>query len=135
VAVVIVFDASVIIAYLDPSDSLHDKAVDLVLSTVGKRRKIHALTLAEVLTGARDDKTTDKIWDSVIGKMSVEISQAPGPILLAKARRTSGLKMPDAVVLATATAENGLVATFDDRLKSAADAAGILYLPPEAATD
>jgi predicted nucleic acid-binding protein len=128
VAILIVFDASVIIAYLDPSDRFHAEAVDLVLSTVGNRRGIHSLNMAEVLAGAQNDESTNLLWEAVTEKMRVEISNAPGPLLLAKVRRRTGLKMPDAVVLATALAEDGLVASFDDRLKSAARNAGVLYV-------
>jgi predicted nucleic acid-binding protein len=128
VAAVIVVDASVLIAFLEPSDAAHHEAVALMLSTVGQQRIIHALTLAEVLVGAPTSAAASAVWDTIVHHMRFTVSDAPDAGLIATIRRTTRLKMPDAVVLATAVAENARVASFDNRLLAAADASAVPHL-------
>jgi predicted nucleic acid-binding protein len=119
---VIVADASALIAYLNPTDEHHADAVEALVEH--DHFIVHPVTLAEVLvhpvrTGAEH---------TVLATLSaIGLSQAAtqiDPLVLARLRAETSLKMPDCIVLATAKQHACDVLTFDDRLAAAAS-------PPE----
>ena len=114
----IVADASVLIAWLDDHDVHHGAAIE-VLSAVD-RFVVDPLTLAEVLVHpARHGHDGDVI--TRLEAIGMIVSTLPlDPRSLAHLRVTSGLRMPDCVVLACAQAHGLPVATFDERLKAVA---------------
>lgn len=111
---VIVADASVLIGFLDEADPHHDRAIGL-LSAV-QRFVAHPITLAEVLV----HPVQLGIEDDVLARLTaIGMTPSPlpiNPVLLARMRVRSGLKMPDCVVLVFAGAHGCGIATFDERL-------------------
>jgi predicted nucleic acid-binding protein len=123
---VIILDASVLIAHLDPSDVHHDRATELLLAAADDELGASPLTLAEVLVGpARHGKLTPA--QDVIRELDIITvplaADAPGE--LAALRVGTRLRLPDCCVLLAARSSGGAVATFDNRLRAAAAALGL----------
>jgi len=120
-ASVIVFDASVLIAYLDGDDAQHTLAEELLAREIDDDFAANSLTLAEVLVvPARDGR----LAQAQAALQELEVQELPFPAdsaeKLAVLRATTGLKMPDCCVLLAAAAAGARVASFDDRLTRAA---------------
>ncbi|MEO8265120.1 MAG: PIN domain-containing protein [Ilumatobacteraceae bacterium] len=112
----IVVDASVLIAFLDPNDAHHEAAVE-ILEDASPPLLLHPITAAEVLVAAVRNDVTDAVWGDLMA-IGVEIDDtAIDPLLLAKLRVKTGCKMPDCCVLASATTRNTAVATVNERLR------------------
>ncbi len=102
---VVVFDASVLVAFLNAADAHHEEAVDRVRAGLAapKGRWVNAVTYAEVLRGPLRAGRADVV-DAMLGEMWIDIA----PIDMALAKRAAAvaertrLKLPDAFVLATA---------------------------------
>lgn len=118
----IVFDASVLIAYLDGGDDLHDAAETLLATAIDDDFGANSLTLAEVLVVparvGREEAVREVLHE-------LELNELPFPpdtaVRLARLRVSTGLKMPDCCVLLAAEEHHATVATFDDRLIRAAE--------------
>ncbi|MDR0483449.1 MAG: PIN domain-containing protein [Cellulomonadaceae bacterium] len=132
----IVLDASVLVAFTNRHDKHHEKAIDVLSSDV--EFGSHRLTVAEFLVLPARHGRARMAWDfltrdDTAGGMGVrvlhdrDVAGTPWPIHLAELRAQSGLKLPDAVVLATAVAYSARLASFDARMQSSAQAIGILY--------
>jgi predicted nucleic acid-binding protein len=116
VAGVIVLDASVLIAYLDPNDAHHSAAVE-VLAAATPPLLVHSVTAAEVLVAAVRQGVADAVWAD-LSAIGVEIDHTPtDPMLLARLRVETGCKMPDCCVLSSARSRAVGVATFDERIR------------------
>ena len=116
----IVVDASVLIAFLDPNDAHHLAAV-VILEDASPPLLVHPITAAEVLVAAVRNGVADAVWADLLA-IGVEIDDTPiDPLLLAKLRVKTGCKMPDCCVLASAATRNAAVATFDAQLRRHAD--------------
>jgi predicted nucleic acid-binding protein len=116
----IVVDASVLIAFLDPNDIHHSAAVE-ILEDASPPLLVHPITAAEVLVAAVRNDVADAVWADLMA-IGVEIDDTPiDPLLLARLRANTGCKMPDCCVLASAATRNAAVATFDERLRRHAD--------------
>ena len=125
----IVLDASVLIAFLDPADAHHGAAVELISVNRGPFT-VHALTLAEALVGpARVGREQEVFADLASIGVGVADLGADEPVLLARTRASHALRMPDACVLTTAVHLAAPLATFDARLARAAREAGRVVLP------
>lgn len=126
----IVLDASVVIAYLNTADPHHPKAVELLAENVAGGFGIHPLTLAEVLVGGvRVGRANQLLADlQSIGVSALDL-QTNEALILAELRATSGLKMPDCCVLATALRDASPLATFDEQLARVAQKLGLPTLP------
>ena len=129
----LVLDANTIIQYFDDSHKGHLAAVQ----AIGRTKHpllVNDLTLAEVLVGAfREDRPSERL-DDIKNKIGATIVGETGEewaMYLAelRARVVPRLKVPDAVVLATALRVDGLVCTFDTALREAARNEGVLYVP------
>ena len=122
----IVVDANVLIGLYDPLDANHSVARYLLRAHASTQLAMSALTLAEFLIRPA---ATGKVApaEAFVASMGIIVS----PLLAADApriayiRATSGLKLPDAVVLWLAQASAARLMTLDDRLAKAAIAAGI----------
>jgi predicted nucleic acid-binding protein len=119
---VIVFDASVLVAYLDADDDLHVDAEALLAGAIDDDFGANSLTLAEVLVvPAR----TDRVEAVQSALREIEMDELPFPsdtaVRLARLRASTGLKMPDCCVLLAAEDHHATVASFDDRLVQAAE--------------
>ena len=116
----IVVDASVLIAFLDPNDAHHSTAVE-ILGGASPPLLVHPITAAEVLVAAVRNDVADAVWADLVA-IGVEIDQTPiDPLLLAKLRVKTGCKMPDCCVVASAATRNTAVATFDAQLRRHAE--------------
>lgn len=122
----IVLDASVIIAFLNPSDPHHTRAAQLLEEHSTVDFRMHQITLAEVLVDAVRTGRGAQLFDDLMS-LGV-VAHEPGasePLILAELRATTGLKMPDCCVLAVAQQETLPLATFDDQLARVATGLGV----------
>jgi predicted nucleic acid-binding protein len=114
---VIVLDASVLIAYLDSDDHLHQAAEALLAAEVDDDFVVNPLTLAEVLVAPA---RAGRLAAAQTVLRDLEINEMPFPpdaaVRLAQLRASTGLTMPDCCVLLSALGANAIVASFDGRL-------------------
>jgi predicted nucleic acid-binding protein len=109
-----VVDASVLIAWLDETDSHHHDAIELLAGTDGFI--VHPITLAEVLVHPTRVGRAGQVL-ARLETIGMIVSALPiEPVALADLRVRTGLKMPDVLVLACAQAHDATIATFDRRL-------------------
>jgi predicted nucleic acid-binding protein len=125
----IVFDASVLIAYLDGDNDLHHAAETILATAIDDDFGANSLTLAEVLVvPAR----TGRVEAVQVALRQVEMRELPFPpdtaVRLAQLRANTGLKMPDCCVLLAAEDSHATVATFDDRLVQVAEGRNLTVL-------
>jgi predicted nucleic acid-binding protein len=118
---VIVLDASVLVAHLDPSDARHDRATGLLLDHADSPMAASVVTVAEVLVGpgrvGRQDAGVRAL--ARLGLIRVAVAD-DHPERLSDLRVRTRLKLPDCCVLLAAEVVDGDVATFDDRLAARA---------------
>jgi len=119
----IVLDASVLIAYLDADDVHHGAADALLAAEVDDDYGASSLTLAEVLVvPARQGR----LPATCAALAALEVAELAFPsdtaVKLAQLRAATGLKMPDCCVLLAVETAAARLASFDDRLTSAAAA-------------
>ncbi|CAA9487389.1 MAG: hypothetical protein AVDCRST_MAG67-1132 [uncultured Solirubrobacteraceae bacterium] len=116
----VVLDADVLIAFLDASDAQHETAVDALRPRLGTGEQllIAASVYAEILVRPIQ-RGSDHAVDAFIDAISATIV----PIDRAIARRAAqlrgahrGLRLPDAISLATALALGAQHVTLDRRL-------------------
>ena len=116
----IVVDASVLIAFLDPNAAHHSAAVE-ILEDAAPPLFVHPITAAEILVAAVRNDVADAVWADLMA-IGVEIDDTLiDPLLLATLRVETGCKMPDCCVLASAATRNTAVATFDAQLRRHTD--------------
>lgn len=126
----IAVDASVLIAHLYPRDAHHATATRFLQEVANEPLVAHSLTVAEVLVGGvRVGRGQEMLAD--IQAVGIEAVTGDGgePLRLAELRATTGLKLPDCCVLATALSNTAALATFDDTLGKAARQLDISVLP------
>jgi predicted nucleic acid-binding protein len=117
----IALDASVLIAHLNPGDTHHQGATNILLGTPPGSMLVHTLTLAEVLVGAvKTGGGASMSADLQAAGIELAPHDAGEPLRLAELRATSGLKLPDCYVLDVAVRNHASLATFDDTLAAAA---------------
>lgn len=122
----IVVNAGVLIALLDAADAHHEAAALMFTSHIGDEIVIGPINLAEVLVRpARNGR--DEAVLSDIQALGVRVLPLPGdaPLRLARLRAETGAKMPDCCVLLTAEQAGAAVASFDERVRSAATSRGM----------
>lgn len=114
----ITVDASVLIAYIDPTDQHHNTAVE-ELASVEPPLWVHPITMAEVLVNPTKSGAHTKILDQLTA-IGVIVDPTPiDPVVLAALRANSGCKLPDCCVMATANSHRSGILTFDERLRNA----------------
>lgn len=126
----IVLDASVLIAHLNPADTHHDEATRILLRGDRDALIVHSSTMAEVLVGgARIGRAAEMRAD--LESMGIELADqdVEEPVRLATLRAATGLKLPDCCVLGTAIRIGARLATFDRVLARVGGARGIVVLP------
>ncbi len=115
----IVVDASVLLAFLNPHDRHHSAAVNALAEALPPLL-IHPVTAAEVLVGAVRRGVEHAVWSDLVA-IGVEIDRTPDdPMALARVRVGTGCKMPDCCVLLVSGRRNAPIATFDERLRAEA---------------
>lgn len=117
----VVLDSDAVVAFLDRADALHDAADEAIRDLLGTDRLLaSAVTYAEVLTGARlgrhDEKRVRGFFADLISEILPVDAKMADKAADLRARRKS-LRMPDALILATADLhpEVDLVVTGDQR--------------------
>jgi predicted nucleic acid-binding protein len=132
----VVLDASVVLALLDPQDALHQAATQAVREhrAEGARFALPASVLAEVLVGVA------RIGDEALDQRRSQIVAAFGPPVpldepvadnAARLRaRHPSLRLPDAVVLATAQVIGADAVLTGDKQWDRVDARVTLIHPP-----
>lgn len=122
----IVLDANVLIAHLESTDAHHARATDLLLDAADEALGVSPLTLAEVLVGPARSGQLEAAQQAI---RELEVSAIglaeDAPVRLAVLRASTRLRLPDCCVLLAAESAAAEVATFDDRLRSAAAALGL----------
>jgi predicted nucleic acid-binding protein len=120
--VAVVLDAGVVVGFLDRQDALHNAADGAIRELVrGQRLLASVVTYAEVLTGARlghhDENDVVGFFSGLLsGVLPVDVVVADKAADLRS--RFKSLRMPDALILATAETDPDvdLVVTGDRRL-------------------
>jgi predicted nucleic acid-binding protein len=117
--VAVVLDSDAVVGFLDGNDALHDAADTTIRNLVGKERLlVSVVTYAEVLTGAKlghhDERQVRGFFSDLISEVlpvDVDVANMAADL---RSRRKS-LRMPDAMILATAEIqpEVSLVLTGD----------------------
>lgn len=119
----IVLDATILIAHLSV-DHPHAAAALDILETE-EELVVHPITLAELLVHPARSGTESLALEALdklgIGQVEYTASEGVG---LARARATTGLKMPDCCVLVAAEHHGAELATFDRRLAKIAHERG-----------
>jgi predicted nucleic acid-binding protein len=126
-----VFDADVLIGYLDRSDSLHDQAVERVREAVRGRGhlRVCVVTYAEILIGpirAAGRRGVERV-DRMLGDFDIQQVAVDAQLARAAAevRGQTKLTLGDAFVVATAVSarrrgfEDVRVESFDERVRKA----------------
>ena len=122
----IVLDASVLIAHLDPRDALHDAADEQLLDAADQPFGVSTITLAEALVAPLRTGTLRTTY-AALKALEVEELPLPGGAAeqLAAMRAETGLKLPGCCVLLAAETARGGILTFDERLARAAAERGL----------
>ena len=126
----IVFDASVLIAHLNPSDRHHARAQILLEANSGEPWGVSSITLAETLVyPAR----AGRLEDAEAALVAIDLQEVPmgggASGRLAEMRADLGLKLPDCCVLLAAQNNEAALATLDAGLISAAKKLGVDVVP------
>lgn len=118
----VVLDSDAVVGFLDRDDPLHDSADEAIRDVVGEHRiLVSAVTYAEVLTGTRLGHH-DEV---AVGGFFAELISTVVPVDVAVADRGAdlrsrfrSLRMPDALILATADTEASVesLLTGDQRM-------------------
>ena len=118
----VVLDSDAVVGFLDRDDALHDAADATIRDLIGEHRiLVSAVTYAEVLTGARLGHHDE----AVVGGFFTELVSAILPVDVAVVDRAAdlrtrfkSLRMPDALILASADAEASveLLVTGDQQI-------------------
>jgi predicted nucleic acid-binding protein len=116
----LILDASVLIGLLDSADGHHDQAVDAVDQADRDNQELLAPASAygEALVAFARARRIRDAREAIAG-MGIAVVPLTGPIAehAAELRAAHGsLRLPDALVLATAHEHDGKLLTYDDRL-------------------
>lgn len=117
----VVLDSSAVIAFLDPEDTLHERAVPALAEHRHDEFVIPASVYAEILVGPyrRGSEAVAEV-EAFLADLDVRVEAITAAIARAAARLRSGsrsLRLPDALVIATADEiDAGKVLTGDASL-------------------
>jgi predicted nucleic acid-binding protein len=122
----IVLDSGVLIAFLNPADAHHERVVTFLVEHADEQFSVAAMTMAECLVHPiRADKLLVALASLMSLELDVEDMREKDAVPLARLREQTRLKMPDAVVVHTAMAVAGSLATTDASLSIAAGRVGV----------
>lgn len=115
----VVLDSDAVVGFLDRDDVLHDAADAAIRNLVGREQLlVSVVTYAEVLTGARlghhDEHRVRGFFGDLISEV-LPVDVAVADVAADLRSRRKSLRMPDAMILATAEIqpEVSLVVTGD----------------------
>lgn len=119
----LVLDASVVIAFSEADDALHDAAVGAAAQAwqAGSTRLLPASAYSEILVRPIQRGTGDRI-DAFLAASAIEVVPIDAAIARAAAAarvRCPNLRLPDALVIATALAHDAELVTLDTRMTAA----------------
>jgi predicted nucleic acid-binding protein len=126
----LILDASVLIGLLDSADAHHDRAVEEVAAADVAEREIvtPASAYSEALVAfARAGRIADA--REAIASMGIAVWPMTASVAERSAELRSEherLRLPDAIVLATAQELDGELLAYDDRLSALAKGRGVL---------
>ena len=116
----IVVDTSWVAALRDPADRHHTEAVAHHNAIGDEAVLIASITLAECLVGPAKLGVLDEAETALLSAFEIAVEDETAPRRWAACRASTGLKLPDAIVLETARRVGAdAVATFDNRLAAA----------------
>jgi predicted nucleic acid-binding protein len=128
-ACVIVADTSWVAALRDPHDAHHGAAIAISDEIGDEPVLVAAVTLAECLVPAAQLGALEEADVALRAAFDIDPVDDAAPARWAWTRATSGLRLPDAIVLDTAIHHQARgVATFDARLAKQCRAAGLVVL-------
>lgn len=122
----IVLDACVVIAFLNPDDIHHTDAVQVFDAAKFGELSISSITLAETLVWPSQSGRADEAF-SILRGLGVRVISVgeESALPLAELRWKSRLKLPDSLVLLTALTNQATLATFDAALAREARTRGL----------
>ena len=117
----VALDADLLIAFLDPGDAQHERAVDELRSylTAGDELLVGATVYSEVMVRPLQQRTEATV-DGFLDAASVRFVPTDRAIAHRAARLRAdrpALRLPDALSLATALASDAPLLTLDKKLK------------------
>ncbi len=114
---IVLLDSAAIIAYLEPTDPLNASAVAMVLPASQHHDLIASVvTYAELLAGVEFGKRPRRIVEEFFNRIIARIEPVDRPIAeRAAVLRAASLKMPDALILATADRHADRAITGDEK--------------------
>lgn len=122
----IVFDAGVLIAFLDPADAFHGSTVDFMEEYEEFDFAASALTVAESLVRPARNGTAEHLKGGLTRLSMVTIDISDDDILgIADVRARTRLRMPDAIALHSAERHDAQLVTTDRALARAAADRGV----------
>jgi predicted nucleic acid-binding protein len=120
--VAVVLDSDAVVGFLDREDALHAAADTAIRDLVGGQRLlVSVVTYAEVLTGARlghhDQSQVKGFFGDLISEV-LPVDLAVADMASELRSRSSALKMPDALIVATAETDPDvdLIVTGDQQV-------------------
>jgi predicted nucleic acid-binding protein len=121
----VALDADVVIAFLDPSDAQHERAVNLLGAHLaqGDDILIAATVYAEFIVRPLQNGTDAKVDEflAAIGAHLIAVDRALARRAAELRARHGALRLPDAISLATALAGSAELLTLDRGLQRIAD--------------
>jgi predicted nucleic acid-binding protein len=116
----LILDASVLIGLLDTADAHHSRAVDDVEAAdlASERLLAPASAYSEALVSFARARRTDEARDAITA-MGISVTPMTGPVAESAAELSAAhdrLRLPDAIVLATARELHARLLTYDDDL-------------------
>lgn len=121
----VVLDTSVVLALLDPDDALHSPSAREVTGRRGSAATfvLPASVLAELLVGAANRGDLDKVRQNVVGAFGPVrvLDEAVAVAAAVRRSRHPSLRLPDALVLATADVVGAEAVLTGDRRWGALD--------------
>lgn len=122
----LILDASVLIGLLDTADAHHDRSIDDVEAAdrAGKQLLLPASAYSEMLVAfARSGRLRDaRQAVAAMGITVVPLTEATAERAAELRARHERLRLPDAIVLATAQEHGGELLSYDRRLSQLAGA-------------
>jgi predicted nucleic acid-binding protein len=123
----VVLDADVLIAFLDPTDAHHGRAVPLLRKhlSAGDELSISASVYAEILVRPLQNGT-DAVVDDFLAAAAIRVMAVDRTLSRAAAQLRAAhpsLRLPDAMCLAAAIQNDAELLTFDERLTKLAQLA------------
>ena len=125
----ITLDASVLVALLNDTDK-HNLMARTIVEIQPRPYLVHEINLAEVLVHATRVGKQEVVMSRLRQVLSVKGSSGEsGALRLAELRVATSLRFPDCCALDLARESGGILATFDQKMATAARGLGLEVVP------